>query len=667
MKFNLSKRIGAIVGTLVLIVSLSIGIIGYIYSSNVLLKSHEDSMQFLATEGAKRVQAVTNTRLQVLYELANNETISTMDWAKQKQTLTDDVDRLGYLDMAVVSSDGTAMYVKSGETASLGEREYIKKAMNGESNISDVIISKVTGNPVLMDAAPIQLGDKVVGVLIGRRDGTALSDITDELGIGEKGYAFILGSDSSFYSHPDRDLVLKQVKVFDDIETNGALKPFAEELKKLGLTNRGVLQYEYNSEDRIMALAPIPGTNWTLAVGNYTSEALQDLVSLRNFILIATAIVLLFGILAGLFVGHLISKPIISLSSSIEKMSTYDFTISTMNATSKINKRHDEIGIIGRALDTMRDNIIKLIRIVYQNSEYVASSSEELTATTGQYATSAGEIARAIDEIAKGANNQAKETESGVSSITTLGQLINQEQQHLNELNISLNEVNDLKDKGLLAIKDLTQRNEESSKSAMHIQKLIIETNESAEKIDIASNMIKNIASQTNLLALNAAIEAARAGESGKGFAVVAEEIRKLAEQSGAFTDEIAIIIQDLSCKTETSVKAIEEVSSIMESQTTSVENTSQKFSGINQAIEKMKNIIDTLNLSGTKMEQKKNEIIDIIENLSAISEENAAGTQEAAASVEEQTASMDDIANASNSLSQLAMELQMEIQKFKY
>jgi methyl-accepting chemotaxis protein len=156
MKINLSKRIGAIVGTIVLVVSLVIGLTSSFFSSNTLLNTQKETMVELAEEGAKRVELFINMRLQILYELGRTEAISSMDWNTQKASLADDVERLEYLDMAVVLPDGTAQYVVSGETSNLGDREYIQKALKGEANVSNVLISKVTNSAVVMFAAPIE-------------------------------------------------------------------------------------------------------------------------------------------------------------------------------------------------------------------------------------------------------------------------------------------------------------------------------------------------------------------------------------------------------------------------------------------------------------------------------------------------------------------------------
>ncbi len=665
MKKSLSTRIGLIVGTLVLTVSLLIGFFGIFYSSDTILNTQKQNITFIAEESAKRLQTLLNMRLQVLEEIASRDALTGMSWQVQKISLQKDVERLQYEDMAVISLDGTANYVLSDKTANLSDREYFQKALNGEANVSDVLISKTTNAASIIYAAPIKQNGAVVGVLMGRRNGTALNDITDELGIGEKGYAFVVGADSTLFAHPNRDYVMNQVNVFEQIDSNGPLKSFGVELKKLGTGKEGVLRYTFNGERRITAMAPVPGSTWTIAIGNYESEILKGMVYLRIIIVAAAIIISILGIVAGIMIGKYITKPIIQLQSSIDRMSNYDFKVTEEKWVQSILKRSDEIGNIAKSLSKMKQNIISLIQTVSNNAELVAASSEELTATAQQSAMSAAEVARTIEEISKGASEQASETESGVSNIQILAQLINQTLDYVKTLDDTLVRVDHLKKDGLEAVKELSLRNEETSNSTKEIQTLIMETDQSAEKIENASMMIKNIANQTNLLALNAAIEAARAGEAGKGFAVVAEEIKKLAEESNRFTDEIAVIIQDLSQKTESSVQTIENVTVIIDSQTKSVLNTSDKFEGIDQSIEDMKHDINSINDAAPIMKKKMEEILASMENLSAVSEQNAAGTQQASASVEEQTASMDEIANASESLAKLSEELQVEIQKF--
>ena len=211
----------------------------------------------------------------------------------------------------------------------------------------------------------------------------------------------------------------------------------------------------------------------------------------------------------------------------------------------------------------------------------------------------------------------------------------------------------------------MVKKTSESETAIEQIFNIIKGTNENADRIEISSVMIQNIADQTNLLALNAAIEAARAGEAGKGFAVVADEIRKLAEQSNGFTKDINQIIEELKSKTEEAVETMEMVDQIVLEQTQGVNNTREKFRLIAFAIENTKKNINTLSVTEEEINNKVEELIEIVQGLSAIAEENAASTEQSSAAIEEQTAGMDEVANSSEQLAGLAEELNTLIVKF--
>lgn len=667
MKLNLSKRITLLVVVLILVVSIGLGFTAIKFSSNIIVNQIEEALLELAGEGVKHIEAVIAKELGVLQELANRARTQTMDWEIQRESLKPDVERLGYLDMAVVTPDGTAHYILSGETADLSGREYIEEAFEGKVSISDVLISKVTNEPVVMYAVPIKDGSRVVGALIGRRDGIVLSEITDEMGFGENGYAYIMETDGTLYAHPDRENVINQRNVLGDIETDGEFKNWGLALEGLGMGNEGTVHYELLGSERYIGISPMPSTGWIVGVGTHEEDILGGLNKLRDIIIIGSVVVIVIGIVAAIFLGKSISNPIVELSGIIERFSNYDLSFDENDGVVKYIKRKDEIGVITNSLITMQKNFINLIKHISDSSQQVASSSEELTATSQQSATAADEVARVIEEIASGATDQARDTENGALHIDELGQIIEKNQQELQDVNNAADKINILKDEGLQILQELVVKTNDSGKAAMEIYDIISNTNESAEQIETASEMIKSIAEQTNLLALNAAIEAARAGEAGRGFSVVAEEIRKLAEESNKFTEEITEIIQDLIEKTENAVSTMNKVRSTVDSQAESVENTNARFEGIANSIEKMGDLMVHINKSGREMEVKKDEIISVIQSLSAISEENAAGTEEASASVEEQTASMEEIANASEALAQLANEMQGEIARFKY
>lgn len=649
---------------LILFVSGGLGIIAYIYSSNSIMKNVKETLPQITNEVTRVVQARIESQFKQLEIIAGRTRIKDKNNTVEDKILAlqEEVERNGYLMMDVVDKNGLAI-ATNGKQYNLKDRVYFQKAIKGERALTNPIASKEDGSLIMIFAVPIKENNEVIGVLAAIKDANSLSNMVEGVIYEKTGYAYIINEEGTIIGHKNRDLVLKEYNLIENSEADGNSKELAKLTKEMIAGKSGVGEYDFLGEHKLMGYMPIEGTTWSLAVTSSTKESLGMLEDMKTKFLWAIGIFLLIGIVVAYFIGKSIVMPIIAATEHAQIIASRDLT---RKVPEVFLAKEDEVGKLAKSFQYMTNNMRDLISSLMESSEHVALSSEELTAISEQSSKATEQVARTIDEIAQGAGEQARNTEEGSFKTIELGKMIEKDQNYLMELNTSSERVIKLIHEGQGIIKDLAEKTDESEDATREIYEGILKTNESSKQIGYASNVITSIAEQTNLLALNAAIEAARAGEAGKGFAVVAEEIRKLAEQSTASTKEIDTVVKELQVNAENSVEIMEKVKHITNNQVEKVGVTKVKYDQIGNAIDRTMEMIEKLNISGKEMDKKKDEIIEIMQNLSAIAEENAAGTQQTSAVTEEQSASMEEIANSSEGLTQLAQELQGIISQFK-
>lgn len=622
-------------GALILLSTVALGFISMNEASEIVTHESEKSLQLLAQDAAKLTESRIETQQKTLEVIALTENMNTMDWALQRPILEKVVSKTNFKDIAVVFPNGKAYYA-SGTTSELGDREYVQKALKGESNVSDLLISKVTNELVLMYAAPIESNGRVVGALIGRRDGNSLSLIAEGTGFGDKGYGYMINSKGTIIAHPDRNKVLNQFNPIEEAKGDDKLSSLAGLFEKVIKNSEGIDVYSFEGNELYAGYAPIEGSNWSFIITANKEEVLSSVSALQKAIMNLIFIVIAVSFILTYILGGTISKPIVLAVNHAKLIASLDLT---MDVPEKFLKKKDEIGDLAHALKTIMDSLKDTINEISNTSSQVLAASEELSAASQQSASAAVEISQTIEEIARGALNQAESTQEGSLNANELGKVIEDDQLYMKSLNNQSDNVSKVVHEGLIEIENLYKITEESNLASKEIKDVIVQTNESSIKIGQASSVISSIAQQTNLLALNAAIEAARAGNAGKGFAVVAEEIKNLAVQSSQSTKEIDEVVGELQQNSKNAVKTAERVSAITDEQTKSVIKSKEKYQLIEQAMKDTVETVGHLNIAGEQMDKMKEQILSSMENLSAIAEENSAATEQATASIEEQAA----------------------------
>lgn len=328
--------------------------------------------------------------------------------------------------------------------------------------------------------------------------------------------------------------------------------------------------------------------------------------------------------------------------------------------------RSDEIGMMINSMYNLVEELQRMVMNIKNTTANLMQSGESLETMASQTSMTADEISHAVEDISKGAVTQAEDIESATAQIANIGEMIESIVNGVKELDeISLN-IKKADDESEQIISELSSSNDRTNEAIRKIGVSVRTTNESVGRIQEAINLITAIASETSLLALNASIEAARAGEAGRGFAVVASQISKLSDDSNSSAKTIENIITQLSADSEASVQIMDEVGEIINEQRKKLEETKDKFKDVSKGIET--SMAETERIYGQTKEcdQARVRVTDVIQNLSAVAQQNAASTEETNAAMQELNATINLLAEAAKDLKEIAVELEADVSFFK-
>lgn len=374
-------------------------------------------------------------------------------------------------------------------------------------------------------------------------------------------------------------------------------------------------------------------------------------------------LILVIALIVCVKIASAIAKVVVQTEGLLSSLADGDLNLSV---SERILRRGDEIGRMGHAVQRLLEILQNTIGDIKHNTTTLKKQGDDLEAMASQTSTTADEISSAVGDISKGAVSMAEDIENATGQVARMGAIIE-------KIVDSVAELNDLSDQMHMAdvesaeiINELSESNDKTTNAIRKIEESVRTTNESVTRIQEAVNLITSIASETSLLALNASIEAARAGEAGRGFAVVATQISKLSEDSAQSTKTIEDIIHQLTVDSEASVQIMKEVNEIIGEQQQKLVQTKEKFGDVSSGIESSREESNTISDQARDCNTERGRIVDVIQNLSAVSEENAASTQQTNASMEELNATINLLAEAAGELKEMALKLEEDVEFFK-
>jgi len=534
-------------------------------------------------------------------------------------------------------------------SGNFSDREYFKRAMKGEANVSEPFMSRATGKPVFSVAAPVKSGDKVVGVLYARVD---LAGFTDDMivpvKVGQTGYAYMVDKTGLIFSHPDKERILKQ---------NISEQDWGKKVLSQG---KGVISYDSQGIQKTAIFTKEKTTGWTVAVTVNNEDIARASASVRNT-------TLAFGgagiILISLIIYLILHQVIKDLAANVD----FAGAVAEGNLDRKLEiTRHDELGKLSQSLKTMVEKLKEMIetsnrktkeaeeqtevarkamaqaeeaqeKCAKATQEGMLAAAAKLEGVVAIVSSASEELSSQVEESSRGTEEQARRTDETATAMEEMNATVLEVARNASQAAETTMQAKHKAVDGAGVVGKVVAGIGNVMTQAQELKTDMNILGKQAEGISQVMTVINDIADQTNLLALNAAIEAARAGEAGRGFAVVADEVRKLAEKTMSATKEVGDAISGIQQGTKKNVGNVENAGRLIEEATALA----------NKSGDALKEIVGLVDLAS-----------DQVRSIATAAEEQSAASEEINKSIEDINRISADVSNAMRQSAQAVGEL---------